>query len=180
MKNEESGMKNFYLNKMFVLAVILFTTCVPGFADNHRGRLQIGTGLLYERGMDLTVAYEHETRYHNAWEYFGNVYLKWDECASCGHVCPKSFWNNYNTWGLGVAYKPCVTRGRNHHGNLRIGGSLGSDRHNVVGSVHAGYEHSYSLRKGWQVYWQVKSDLMIGGKDLFRTGVVIGVKLPVK
>ena len=46
MKNEESGMKNFYLNKMFVLAVILFTTCVPGFADDHRGRLQIGTGLL--------------------------------------------------------------------------------------------------------------------------------------
>ena len=44
MKNEESGMKNFYLNKMFVLAVILFTTCVPGFADDHRGRLQIGTG----------------------------------------------------------------------------------------------------------------------------------------
>jgi len=26
----------------------------------------------------------------------------------------------------------------------------------------------------------VKSDLMIGGEDLFRTGVVIGVKLPVK
>lgn len=49
MKNEESGMKNFYLNKMFVLAVILFTTCVPGFADDHRGRLQIGTGLLYAR-----------------------------------------------------------------------------------------------------------------------------------
>ena len=62
----------------------------------------------------------------------------------------------------------------------RIGGSLGSDRHGVVGGVHAGYEHSYSLRKGWQVYWQVKSDLMIGGEDLFRTGVVIGVKLPVK
>jgi len=59
MKNEESGMKNFYLNKMFVLAVILFTTCVPGFADDHRGRLQIGTGLLYEQGMDLTVAYVH-------------------------------------------------------------------------------------------------------------------------
>lgn len=54
MKNEESGMKNFYLNKMFVLAVILFTTCVPGFADDHRGRLQIGTGLLYgaRHGLD--------------------------------------------------------------------------------------------------------------------------------
>lgn len=80
-------MKNFYYKKIFAAVVILFTTCVPGFADDHKGRLQIGTGFLYERGMDLTVAYEHETRYHNAWEYFGNVYLKWDECASCGHVC---------------------------------------------------------------------------------------------
>ena len=38
MKNEESDMKNFYLNKMFVLAVILFTTCVPGFADRSEER----------------------------------------------------------------------------------------------------------------------------------------------
>lgn len=68
-------MKNFYYKKIFAAVVILFTTCVPGFADDHKGRLQIGTGFLYERGMDLTVAYEHETRYHNAWEYFGNVYL---------------------------------------------------------------------------------------------------------
>ena len=60
MKNEELRMKNFYYKKMFAAVVILFTTCVPGFADDHRGRLQVGTGFLYERGMDLTVAYECE------------------------------------------------------------------------------------------------------------------------
>jgi len=30
------------------------------------------------------------------------------------------------------------------------------------------------------LYWQVKSDLMIKGRDLFRTGVVLGFKIPVK
>ena len=44
--------------------------------------------------------------------------------------------------------------------------------------VHAGYEHNYSLRKGWQIYWQVKTDLCINGKDLFRTGIVLGFKIP--
>ena len=67
-----------------------------------------------------------------------------------------------------------------HKQELRFGGSLGSDTHRVLGGVHAGYEHNYRLRGGWQVYWQVKSDLMIKGKDLFRTGIVLGVKLPVK
>ena len=87
---------------------------------------------------------------------------------------------NYNTLGVGAAYKPCVFRSRNHHGNLRLGGSLGSDRNRVLGGIHVGYEHSYALRKGWELFWQAKCDLMIKGEDLFRTGIVIGVKIPTK
>ena len=66
------------------------------------------------------------------------------------------------------------------HGNLRLGGSLGSDRDKVLGGIHVGYEHSYALRKGWKLFWQAKCDLMIKGEDLFRTGIVIGVKIPTK
>ena len=168
------------MRKTILLLAIIVSSVLSVKAQDNTGRVQLGVGLLYEKGIDLTLAYEHETRYHNAWEYFGNVYLKWDECASCGHICPESFWNNYNTWGLGVAYKPCVIRGRNSQGNFRIGGSLGSDRHHVLGGIHVGYEQNYSLRGGWKLFWQVKSDLMIEGKDLFRTGVVIGVKLPTR
>lgn len=149
-------------------------------AQSGGGRVALGTGLLYERGWDLTLAYEHETRYHRAWEYFGNVYLKWDECASCKHVCPESFWRNYRSYGLGVAYKPCVVRGRNHHGNVRLGASAGSDTKEFLGGIHVGYEHTYALRGGWQLFWQMKTDVMIEGKDLFRTGIVLGVKLPIK
>lgn len=164
-----------------LLSLMLTVSFIAGIhAQENSNRLSLGFGCLYENGLDVTLAYEHETRYHHAWEYFGNVYLKWDECASCGHICPESFWNNYNTWGFGVAYKPCVSRGRNHNGNLRLGGSLGSDRHDVLGGIHIGYEHDYTLRGGWQLFWQVKTDLMIEGKDLFRTGVALGIKFPFK
>ena len=180
MKNAELIIKNLAVRKGFVALVFLLAAILPGFADERHGRILIGTGLLYERAMDLTNAKEYETNYHHAWEFFGNVYMKWDECEDCGHVCPELFWNHYNTWGVGAAYKPCVFRSRNHHGNLRLGGSLGSDSDKVLGGIHVAYEHSYALRKGWKLFWQAKCDLMIKGEDLFRTGIVIGVKIPTK
>ena len=96
-------------------------------------------------------------------------------------MCPESFWKNYRTWGVGVAYKPCVWRGRNNHGNLRIGASAGSNTDKFLGGIHVGYEHNYALRKGWGLYWQAKCDLMLPDrKDLFRTGVTLGFKIPTR
>lgn len=168
------------MKKILMILVAVLAVSSTVFAGDRDGRVSLGIGLLYENGLEATLSYECESDYHNAWEFFANGYLKWDKCASCGHICPDSFWKNYRTWSIGAAYKPCVVRGRNHYGSFRFGGSLGSDTHKVLGGVHAGYEHNYRLRGGWQVYWQVKSDLMIKGKDLFRTGIVLGVKLPVK
>ena len=168
------------MKKILMIIVAVLAVSATAFAGDRDGRVSFGVGLLYENGLDATLSYERENAYHNAWEFFANGYLKWDKCASCGHVCPDSFWKNYRSWSIGAAYKPCVVRGRNHYGSFRFGGSLGSDTHKVLGGVHAGYEHNYRLRGGWQVYWQGKSDPMIKGKDLFRTGIVLGVKLPVK
>lgn len=142
--------------------------------------LSLGAGLLYKNGLDVTLAYEHEMNYRHAWEFFANGYLQWAECESCKHVCPKSFWQNYRTYGFGVAYKPCVTRGRNHYGSLRIGASGGSDTRKFLVGLHFGYEHNYVLRAGWTLYWQVKGDVMIKGADVLRTGVALGIKLPIK
>ena len=99
--------------------------------------LSLGAGLLYKNGLDVTLAYEHEMNYRHAWEFFANGYLQWAECESCKHVCPKSFWQNYRTYGFGVAYKPCVTRGRNHYGSLRIGASGGSDTRKFLVGLHS-------------------------------------------
>ena len=148
-------------------------------AQSGSNRLSFGVGWLYPSGLDATISLEHETKSHNAWEYFINGYLKYKTDESVGHITQDSFWKNYNTWGAGIAYKPCVYRGKNSYGSLRLGASGVSDTEKFIGFVNVGYEHNYALRQGWQLYWQVKGDLCLNAQDLFRTGVVLGVKLPI-
>lgn len=166
------------MKKILLVLVAVITFAMNGKAQTGSDRLSFGFGCLYQNGLDITLSYEHEGKYHHMWEFFANGYLKWDECASCGHICPESFWRNFRSYGFGVAYKPCVVRGRNHYGNVRIGASAGSDTKRFLGGIHLGYEHNYVLRGGWRLFCQVKTDLMIKGEDLFRTGIVLGVKLP--
>lgn len=168
--------KTYRMKKVWMLSAILLGMSVLAHASDGDKFFQVGTGLLYERGWDLTFSVEQETHYHNAWEYFGNVYLKWEKCPTCHKVCSDSFWNSYNSWGLGIAYKPAVSRGRNSISRLRIGASAGSDRHDFLAGIHLGYEHDYATRSGIVLFWQVKSDVMIEGKDLFRNGLVLGIK----
>ena len=130
------------------------------------------------RTLETTLSYERETLYHNAWEYFATCTIQYDEDPEAGHITRTSFWHNYNTWGVGAAYKPCVTRGRNHHGSLRVGASAGSDLNKAIGAVHVGYEHTYNLYDGWSFFFSVKEDITIRGKDRFKTGVNLGLKIP--
>lgn len=99
------------MRKTAILLAACLCLCVHAHAQRNTGRVSLGAGLLYRNGMDVILAYEHETNYHNAWEFFANGYLQWVECPDCGHICPDSFWRNYRTYGFGVAYKPCVMRG---------------------------------------------------------------------
>lgn len=179
MHSAQCIVHNFRVLVIFALCTMHCALCTETKASDKQGRLMLGTGLMYPNTWEATISYERETSYHNAWEFFANGALKWSECESCGHVCPDTFWRGYRTWGVGAAYKPCVSRGRNHHGNLRIGGSLGSDLDEFLGYLHLGYEHDYQLKGGWQLFWQVKTDMIINGDDLFRVGFSLGVKLPI-
>ena len=109
-----------FLMGVVVFALSFFANGTSAQSSNQN-RLMLGCGALYERGFDATVAYEHETKYHHALEYFATGYLKYRDDPAAGHVTEKSFWDSYNTWHVGIAYKPCVSRGRNHHGNARLG-----------------------------------------------------------
>lgn len=168
------------MKRTILLTITCMCICLGASAQRNSGRLSLGAGLLYKNGAEMTLAYEHEMNYRHIWEFFANGYLQWSDCRTCGHICPESFWKNYRTWGIGAAYKPCVIKGRNHYGSLRLGASGGSDTEKFVAGIHLGYEHSYVLRSGWTFYWQVKNDVIIRGADLFRTGVALGIKLPIK
>lgn len=163
---------------VFLFLSLFFWTCFVSNAQMNNNHVSLSVGALYERGLDATVSFEHSSRYHNAWEYFFTYYLKYEDDPLAGHITTESFWNSYNTWHLGVAYKPCLTRGRNHHGNARLGVSGGSDSSDFRVGLHVGYEHSYALKSGFELFFLVKEDVVIKGKDLFRTGVEIGFKIP--
>lgn len=165
---------------VLLLALLVFCCTHTHAQVSNQNRVMVDVGALYERGFDASIAYEHEGKYHNAWEYFATGYIKYDEDPEAGHITKKSFWKNYRSWHVGIAYKPCVSRGRNHHGNARIGVSGGSDTDKFLGGIHVGYEHTYALKGGWCLFFQVKEDVVIRGEDLFRTGVAIGVKVPLR
>lgn len=173
-------------NTLAVMAVLL-SGAAPSVAQTYSNHINIGTGYLFSRGIEVNLAFEHETKYHKAWEYFGNYYFQYADDPRAGHITSKTFWNNYRVIEGGVAYKPCVVRARNSHGNMRIGAGLGgkfetdeydNESSGFVYCIHAGYEHDYNLRHGWQLYWQLKADLTFRGKDAFRGGIGLGLKIP--
>ncbi len=171
-------MKKIRYFTLLALSAVLATLPGTVAAQSRCDHLQLSAGLLYERGVDATLAWHHEMKYHNAVEYFANAYLKYDEDPEAGHITKKSFWNGYRTWLVGMAYKPCVARGRNHHGNVRIGVEVGSDTEKVIGGGTVGYEHSYALYGGWQFFFQVRCDVLLRAEDTFRTGAALGIKVP--
>ena len=59
-------------NRLLALTVAVFALSVSAQAQRNTGRLSLGAGLLYRNGMDVTLAYEHETNYRNAWEFCAN------------------------------------------------------------------------------------------------------------
>ena len=161
-----------------ILSVLAHGTVHAQGTSSNNNHLNVSCAYLYERGLDVTLACEHEVKYHHAWEYFATLYTQYDKDPEAGHYTRSSFWKDYNTWHVGIAYKPCVSRGRNHHGNVRIGVSGGSDLRQFKGGIHVGYEHSYALKGKWELFFQVKEDVIIKGEDLFRTGIACGFKVP--
>lgn len=151
-----------------------------GFAQHNNNHIMMDVGASYYNGLEATLAYEHGTKYHNAWEFFGTYHITYDKDPQAGHYTKQSFWNNYRTWHVGTAYKPCVIRTKNNHGNLRVGASVGSNTDKVLGGIHVGYEQSFCLYNGWELFIQIKEDVILPKKenDLFRTGVAFGVKVP--
>lgn len=170
---------------MIVVMLLMIVTSANAQSNTNFINVDLGANIL--RGVEASIAYEHGTKYHNAWEYFLTYHVSYDTDPECGHITKESFWHNFNTVHFGVVYKPCVTRGRNNHGNVRIGASVGSnvnsalqDFDGFIGGIHVGYEHSFTLYHGWEMFFQIKEDVMIPKRngELFRTGAAVGFKIP--
>ena len=68
-------------NMVKTLALILLFTLYGEkvCAQSHGDHLMLGLGASYPNGLEANLAYEHETEYHSAWEYFGSYYIKYEK-----------------------------------------------------------------------------------------------------
>ena len=58
--------------RMMAILVIAFVCVGTLHAQSHGNHIMLGVGGSYPRGVEATIAYEHETEYHSAWEYFAS------------------------------------------------------------------------------------------------------------
>ena len=126
---------------------------------------------------NVVIGLEFEGRHHNAWELYIDASTRWVKCPDCNTVCSKSFFD-YKTFGIGAAYKPVLSRGKNSLLRWRIGADVGANEKGFQASVDLGLEYSYSFRNGMQLFGLFKNDFVFWSKDHFRNGILIGVKFP--
>ena len=56
------------MKKILLSLIAAISLSASAFAQAHSDRITFGVGLLYENGLDATLSWEHETKYHNAWD----------------------------------------------------------------------------------------------------------------
>ena len=165
------------MRRLLLIVPLLAAFALPSIAQDRSDRIGVGAGLSYRPAADAVLFWEHETRYHNAWEVFVEGQLLLPESPS-----PETrLWDNGRRWGVGAAYKPCVYRARNRYGSALFGVSLGAAPSEFQAALQAGWQQSYALRGGWQFYWQAGASLTLpkwGG--LFHAGGAVGIKVPVR
>lgn len=167
--------------KPFLLTFIILACCTPraaaGVGDGHLG---LQAGVLYPRIMNVTLSYDKETRYHNAWEFYVDYSTQWNDCETCGKVCKDSFWKSRYALGVGGAYKPAVRRGKNNVGRVRMGLDLGTNTRDFAMGIELGYEHVWAFRSGVQLVLQQKNEFTFWGKPFLKNGLLVGVRIPLK
>ena len=163
------------MRRTLILILTVAACMTPALAQNNWDRIGIGVGGGYSPRAEAVLFWEHETSYHNAWEVFlaGSLSLS---------NLDGNLWSGHGkAWGCGAAWKPCVVRSRNNYGSLRLAAMLGAAPKEFSAGLTAGYQHSWVLRGGWQLYWQGGVTLTLPKRgDLFGVSTGVGVKMPLR
>ena len=171
-KNETNTMK-----KIIFLIMISFISLKSMAGDGDKF-FNISGGWQWKNTVNAVVGLEFEGKYHNAYELYIDLATAYDKCPVCNKVCSDSFWS-YKTFGIGAAYKPTISRGKNSNLRWRFGADLGANRKGFQASIDIGLEYSYSFRNGMQVFVMQKNDFVFWTRDHFRNGLLVGVKFPI-
>lgn len=166
------------MKRLVLLLTLITALCGRMTAGENDTYFGFNAGVLYPRIFNITAQYEIETKYHNAWEIYLDYATQWNKCRTCGKVCMDSFWKEEYAYGLGVAYKPAFSRGKNSFGRFRFGADLGASTRNFALGVEVGLEWVWTLRNRMQIVFQQKNEVTFWAKPRFKNGALIGIRMP--
>ena len=63
------------MRRILLLVPLLAVMAIPSMAQDRSDRIGLGIGASYRYAGDAVLFWEHETRYHNAWEVFAEGQL---------------------------------------------------------------------------------------------------------
>lgn len=148
-----------------VMAFLLYPLSMV--AEN---KLTVNAGFLFPATLDATIGYEYTFSYGRAFEVFGEI-------GNHRKTGPNQFWKGY-FWDGGLLYKHQIKRYKNGRFLFRGGPVLGAVEKNFFLGVEAGFEYDYVFNNGIEFSVIQKNNVCFLHGDLFRNGLMIGLKIP--
>lgn len=172
------------MKKILLILLISFNATLLFAGDGDR-RLCLGGGwqtniINFNDNLkiaDVSLGYEFEGRYHKAWELNLDLATAYVVCPIDKVVCTKSFFD-YRSFGIGIAYKPEISKGKNSLLRWKIGANIGANEDGFQAGIVGGLEYSYCFKNRLQLFAFQKNDFVFLSRDNFRNGLIVGLKLP--
>ena len=153
---------------MWLMACLPVLSASAGDGDKM---LDINVGILAPYTLDATIGYEHPIGYGNAFEVYGEAGNHWQKPVCC------QFWKGY-FWDAGALYKHRISRFRNGRIRALGGAHLGMNKQDFFCGVELGFEYNYVFPNSWELSIREKNTINFFHGDIFRCGVMVGVKIP--
>lgn len=159
------------MKKLIFLFALIICSSLAGRADEPK-RLFANVGIMAPYTLDATIGYEHPIGYGHAFSVYAEAGNHWET-----PVCHR-FWHNY-FWDGGGSYKHQIARWKN--ASLRVVGGMyfGAIRTDFFFGNELNLEFNYRFRNNWMFTLTQKNTINYLHGDLFRNGVMVGLKIPI-
>lgn len=157
-----------------LLSIIVGNNLLAGEGDIN---LTLSGGFLHKKTINTVIALEFNRKYHNAFE----VYIDMENSykTPIKKILSKSTLISYPSIGVGAVWKPTAYTWKNAVLRYRIGGDIGANKKNFQASIELGLEYSYYLKNGISLFLNQKNEFTFWNRNHFRTGINIGLKVPI-
>ena len=172
---------------MIMKKLILFSLVAlfPFAASAQRGYTYIdfSAGLMIKNQTVGELSYEWSGKYYTGNEIFIEYAVSPSpDLAVYGNDSSLTYVDQSDdqNFMIGYAFKPLIARNKNVALNLRLGGSIGTDTEDFIGSLSAGFELNFFTRSGAILFLREKNQLVFFDNSKWRIGLLAGIKIPLK